>query len=125
MMQRAPSSALAWIIYKSTFSAQVTNCSPAGKHRSQILSLIQPTSGLGTGVQRTAPAVMPCLDQPDQPEAVYANMQMQGPFIELFPSTLALLSFPSQLMIMQIILARGNANCFQSNAVACCSAATD
>lgn len=74
---------------QSTFSAQVTNCSPlAGKHRSQILSLIQPTSGRGTGVQRTAPAVMPLSGpQPDQPEAVYANMQMQGPFLELFPST--------------------------------------
>ena len=113
------------LIYKSTYSAQVTNCSSAGKHRSQILSLIQPTSGLGTGVQRTDPAGDALSGQARPAGGCHANMQLQGPFSELFPSTLALLSFTSQLIIMQIILAHRNANCFQPNAIACCSVATD
>ena len=60
-------------------------CSPAGKHRSQILSFPQPTSGLGTGVRHTAPAGDDALlDQPDQPRLCIQTCKCRAPVLSFF-----------------------------------------
>lgn len=111
----------------SGWSAQATNCSPAGKTQVSEGPLSSACFQIVHRCAGTAPAAKARPLGEGRPSAgrlPMAKPKTRGPS-DLLTWTPALPSFTSQVIIMQIILSHRNANCFLRHAIDCCSVDTD